>query len=390
MNEYLAIAQLLIHERSLGDRSFWAPYMGVLPTTEEVGPTFVWPESEFAMLEGSPVVNATLSMRAKLRAEHEAVLASAAARGAPLEPDVFTYEAWEWAFTMLFSRAIRLRSATGGETLAMVPYADLINHSPYSAAYVDARKGERPLPWAEREDDDVILYADRAYKKFEQLYISYGQKSNAELLLLYGFALDRNPFNSVALSVGVSSDDPLYEAKAQFASLAGRTAAATAFPLFLDRFPDELFQFLRMACATEKDLVAAAAVNAARTGVRPASSSARALLSDADYSRRLSNDNEIEVLTTIATACDAALDRYPTSEEEDTKLIDDRTMFNMLSRNQRMAIRLRRTEKRLLKKTIETTGRRLAEIDGPVAAKPAEDFNRVVTFPGLKGGVEML
>ena len=34
MNEYLAIAQLLIHERSLGDRSFWAPYMGVLPTTE--------------------------------------------------------------------------------------------------------------------------------------------------------------------------------------------------------------------------------------------------------------------------------------------------------------------------------------------------------------------
>ena len=33
---------------------------------------------------------------------------------------------------------------------------------------------------------------------------------------------------------------------------------------------------------------------------------------------------------------------------------------------------------------------RIAEIDGPVAAKPAEDFNRVVTFPGLKGGVEML
>ena len=58
----------------------------------------------------------------------------------------------------------------------------------------------------------------------------------------YGFALDRNPFNSVALSVGVSRDDPLYEVKAEFAALAGRTAEATAFPLFLDRFPDELFQ----------------------------------------------------------------------------------------------------------------------------------------------------
>ena len=65
---------------------------------------------------------------------------------------------------------------------------------------------------------------------------------DARLARRYGFALDRNPFNSVALSVGVSPDDPLYTAKAEFAALAGRTAEATAFPLFLDRFPDELFQ----------------------------------------------------------------------------------------------------------------------------------------------------
>lgn len=35
-----------------------------------------------------------------------------------------------------------------------------------------------------------------------QVYISYGPKSNADLLLLYGFCLDRNPFNSVEIKVG--------------------------------------------------------------------------------------------------------------------------------------------------------------------------------------------
>ena len=28
------------------------------------------------------------------------------------------------------------------------------------------------------------------------VFINYGEKSNADLLLLYGFSLDRNPFNA--------------------------------------------------------------------------------------------------------------------------------------------------------------------------------------------------
>jgi len=49
----------------------------------------------------------------------------------------------------------------------MVPYADLINHSPFSGAYVDARqKGS----WLFKEGtEEVILYADRSYRKMEQV-----------------------------------------------------------------------------------------------------------------------------------------------------------------------------------------------------------------------------
>ena len=70
---------------------------------------------------------------------------------------------------MLFSRAIRLRSLKEGETLAMVPYADLINHSPFSQAYIDAREGGDWL--FSSGDEEVILYADRGYRRMEQVRI---------------------------------------------------------------------------------------------------------------------------------------------------------------------------------------------------------------------------
>lgn len=85
-----------------------------------------------------------------------------------------------------------------------VPYADLINHSPFSTAYINAQTGEKIAGGLfGQEDDTVVVFADRPFKKMEQFFISYGQKSNAELLLLYGFSLDRNPFNSVEISVGL-------------------------------------------------------------------------------------------------------------------------------------------------------------------------------------------
>ena len=68
---------------------------------------------------------------------------------------------------MLFSRAIRLRSLQDGEALSLVPYADLINHSPFSQAYIDAREGGDWL--FSSGEEEVILYADRGYRRMEQV-----------------------------------------------------------------------------------------------------------------------------------------------------------------------------------------------------------------------------
>jgi histone-lysine N-methyltransferase SETD3 len=227
----------------------------------------------------------------------------------------------------------------------LVPYADLINHSPFSQAYIDAREGGDWL--FSTGEEEVILYADRRYRRMEQIYISYGQKSNAELLLLYGFAVERNPYNSVDVTVSIAPRtqsfvtelndenvdiDPLADEKVEFLEMVGRDVIVD-FPCYADRYPTEMLEFLRLMQMTPDD-----------TRGKP--------LKDFDYSRTISPANEAAVLNSVIDAVRRQLSKYPNTEEEDAELIKDKGMFRLLSYNQRMAIRHRRNEKRLLKRTI--------------------------------------
>mmetsp|Transcript_4302 Transcript_4302/g.5892 ORF Transcript_4302/g.5892 Transcript_4302/m.5892 type:complete len:583 (-) Transcript_4302:196-1944(-) len=364
INEYLAIACQLIHERFIkGDKSYFKDYIGILPEVNEVNPTFTWNDDDLKFLDGSPVIAATKSLQMKLEREYNALLGG---EGGLCEkfPDrfpreQFSLENWIWAFTMLFSRAIRLRNLKQGESLAMVPYADLINHSPFSGAYIDAREtGDWLFKTGEEE---VILYADRGYRKMEQIYISYGPKSNAELLLLYGFALERNPFNSVDVTVSIvprtaemaeadDSDaeaDPLAEEKMEFIRNAGRDNTVD-FPCYADRYPVEMLEYLRLMQMTPED-----------TRGQP--------LYAFDYTRTISAANEAAVLKSVVEAVKMQLDRYPNTEEDDANIIKDKGMFRLLSYNQRMAVRHRRNEKRLLKRTIAALQKQIRKkgLDAP-------------------------
>jgi histone-lysine N-methyltransferase SETD3 len=75
-------------------------------------------------------------------------------------------------------------------------------------------------------------------------------------------------------------------------------------------------------------------------------------LGDFDFSRTISPANEAAVLTSVIDAVTRQLNKYPQTEEEDAALIKDKSRFRFLSYNQRMAVRHRRNEKRLLKRTI--------------------------------------
>ncbi len=105
-----------------------------------------------------------------------------------------------------------------------------------------------------------------------------------------------------------------------------------AFPLLIDRYSSELMQYLRLCCLTPKD----------------------GRLESFKYNTRISPSNERAALTALRDGCLAALAAYPQSEEEDAKLMGSSRMFMALPRNHRMAVKLRRNEKRILLRTIAT------------------------------------
>ncbi|CEL95601.1 unnamed protein product [Vitrella brassicaformis CCMP3155] len=387
MSEHIAIALLLIHERAKGDDSFFFPYLDVLPTIEEVNPTFVWPEEDVELLRGSQAFITATSLREKLLNEYDRVRSLVLTKKPEMFPeDVFTFEAWLWAFIQIFSRSIRLQlgksTSKEREEIAMVPYADLINHSPFSSSFITAEspsaflKRWRGDPITEQVrvvDDDVKVYTDRAYKRMEQVYVSYGQKSNADLLLLYGFALDRNPHNTVSLDFQLDPNDELYDDKMAFVDKAG-LPSRIFFPVGDDKFPSEMFEFVRLMV-----------IDKATLGDRP--------LARFDFTRPLSEALENRVLDTVIEQCAEILQRYPTTDAEDEALISDRGLFSMMSKSQRMAVRMRFQEKRILKRTMAALKARRKNVKMQVEAVAEDldipeflrDLARQVDFPMIRG-----
>ena len=165
--------------------------------------------------------------------------------------------------------------------------------------------------------------------------------------MLYGFAVERNPYNSVDITIAIAPRtetfvkelqddsvpvDPLAEEKLEFLAGVGRETSVD-FPCYADRYPVEMLEYLRLMQMTPED-----------TRGKP--------LSECDYSRTISLANEAAALTSVIEAVQRQLSKYPNTEEDDAAMIKDRGMFRLLSYNQRMAIRHRRNEKRLLKRTI--------------------------------------
>ena len=77
-----------------------------------------------------------------------------------------------------------------------------------------------------------------------------------------------------------------------------------AFPLYADRYPNELFEYLRLVYVTPEDLKGKT-------------------LGDVDYADPVSLENELAVMASIESACVDAIASYSTKEEDDAKLIND-------------------------------------------------------------------
>lgn len=195
----------LMKQYLLGKSSFWHPYIATLPQPDAAVaaasaswnlPPF-WPQQDIAFLDGTNTGVALHEIHDAVKAEYKQARRLLKSTGFTHYQD-YTSSLHTWAFSMFASRSFRpslvlpTRSVwdkasphvPAGVQLddfsVLLPVFDIINHS----MHVQVR-------WLVDDDAAACRFQtlDTYPQPCQQIFNSYGTKTNSELLLSYGFIL---------------------------------------------------------------------------------------------------------------------------------------------------------------------------------------------------------
>lgn len=179
------LATVILIEKKLGQGSEWYPYISCLPQQGELHNTVFWTESELEMIRPSSVYQETIDQKSQIEKDFLAIKHIFECSHQSFGDS--TYKDFMHACTLVGSRAW---GSTNG--LALIPFADFLNHDGVSEA---------------------IIIADRDYAPGEQVLIRYGKFSNATLMLDFGFTIPYNIYDQVQIQFDIPKHDPLRDMK---------------------------------------------------------------------------------------------------------------------------------------------------------------------------------
>lgn len=323
--DVIGLTLWLMYERSLGEKSVWYPYLQTFPSTT-LSPILWTAEEQQKLLKGSPALEEVQQRSAALEGEYEDLQSYFTKDPQAFPQEYFSLEAFKSAFSVILSRAVYLPSA---DLFALVPYADALNHRADSQAYLDYSM----------EDQAVVFPVDRNYKEGEQVFTSYGrERSNADLLITYGFVDENNAMDYLDLEVGLVDGDRLLVLKQQILQQAMLDSPQT-FPLYLDRFPTQLLTYMRLSRLQDPALFPK-------------------IVFDKDI--MLDQANEYECLQLLMGECRTKLGNYEGGVDDEIRLLKNKK----ISQRERVAAQLRLCEKKILTSTMTALRNRLAPIRG--------------------------
>jgi hypothetical protein len=181
-DERLAIVTFLLTIK-LTDCPRFRSYCANLPKSVDSPVLWDTESLEFQLLNGTSIQDSVTSKAQKLKREY--------ARLAPLYAPCFTSTIADfvWADFIFWSRAISFKSAgiATADDYHLVPVIDFCNHSFSPNAFWKVDNGF------------VELVVDSNKPDEDEIVISYGPRSNAEFLFLYGFACLENPSNPFSI-----------------------------------------------------------------------------------------------------------------------------------------------------------------------------------------------
>ena len=109
----------------------------------------------------------------------------------------FTFERFKWAYQVVMTRCWGF-NIDEKKDFELVPFADMLNHDHHIGSL------------GSYNVSTFSILSKINYTMGDQVYVSYGNKSNEELIGGYGFIIPNNPYNAVEINIqNFNSDDPL-------------------------------------------------------------------------------------------------------------------------------------------------------------------------------------
>eukprot|EP00658_Telonema_sp_P-2_P012718 TRINITY_DN1483_c0_g1_i4.p1 TRINITY_DN1483_c0_g1~~TRINITY_DN1483_c0_g1_i4.p1 ORF type:complete len:446 (+),score=58.58 TRINITY_DN1483_c0_g1_i4:216-1553(+) len=331
--EVLLLSLFLIRERVRPD-SEWTAWLDSLPTLESFSCTFSWNDAELDALDASQLRADTMARRKKVSQDFELLAPIVAQQPWSSDDGCWSSDLFAWALHNVWSRSFYLplpQGATGFGDLAqdedaeqhtclMLPYCDFINHTNQPTGFKVDFDSER-----------IMLCATQEYKPGDQVFDCYGPKSNAILLLNYGFALSDNEHDAVILCVKqppCGDEDQDLSVVKQRLLTGHHLDSSLHVPIRLKQLlPPDLLAFMRIAHLE----TASQALDDGklRSAAKP-----------------YSLTNESRALKSLLRLAQGHLSQNATTQREDEELLAD--VGKEMPNNVRSAIILRHGEKRIL------------------------------------------
>ncbi|XP_021739961.1 fructose-bisphosphate aldolase-lysine N-methyltransferase, chloroplastic-like [Chenopodium quinoa] len=340
LKPWVSVALFLMREKKLGDSSAWKPYIDILP--DSTNSTIYWSEEELSELQGSQLLNTTLGVKELVANEFAKLEEEVIVPNKRLFPFDITLDDFLWAFGMLRSRAF---TRLEGQSLVLIPMADLINHSPDITAQ-DYAWEVRGAGLFSRE----LLFSLRnpiPVKAGGQVLIQYDlNKSNAELALDYGFTESRSERNAYTLTLEIPESDPFFGDKLDIAESNGMGETAYFDIVLGQPLPAIMLPYLRLLALGGDDAFLLESIFR------------NSIWGHLDLP--VSPSNEELICQVIRNACTSALSGYSTTIEEDEKLLAQGDLDMRLE----IAITIRLGEKKVLQQIDEVFKEREMELSG--------------------------
>ena len=303
----------------------WRPYFDILPKDTSSFPIF-FTADEKKWLEGSPFLAQVEDKINDMKKDYDLIVTAA--------PDFTIYTLEEFKqIRMLISSRIFGININGKRTDGLVPLADMLNH-----------KRPQETAWEYRDDlNGFVIESKVNIQRGDQVYDSYGRKCNSRYFLNYGFVVENNEADEVPMEIKMDETDPLYSVKYKLLGNCSEKTIRVAEDLN-EKNMTHFFSFLRFI-HVKGDAMTLYKLKFEENNSKKKDEDNEDDSFQCSDIPFISIENEKAVLNHIKNQCAIQLKKYPTTYEEDIKILDTQ---KDLSYNLRNCVIMRSGEKHVM------------------------------------------